>query len=430
MTTLQDVVVLIPFIILLSCCIILTFLTRFIQIRAIPRMFALLFQSFFSTKEGAGKIKAHKALFTAMATTIGVGNIVGPIIAVGIGGPGTLVGYMLATFFGAAATFAEVTFAQKYQDPTKGSDKIGGAMYYLRKVIPLPFVGLYAFAGFIMLLAWSGMQSNALSIILSVYYIPPIATGALLAGITLAVLIGGIKRVGAIAELMVPAMFIMYISAVLWIIASNLQALPAALSDIFTAAFTPQKIGGGISIAALVTTFRWGLARGFHSNESGLGTAAIPHAKAEATSPVDQGMLAVLSVFANGLICILTGLCFIVTGMHTSYGEKSVTLLTNLFSDYLPGIGPVVLIVSMALFVVSTVIGNSYNGSELFRYALGKKQINLYYVFCAASIFLGSLFSVDQIALCADILALPVIIPHSIGLVMMAFAYKSDLTSD
>jgi len=422
----MTIFVLLPFLCLLVGCIILTIQTRCVQIRTIPRMISLLVKSLRSSHEDAQHIKAHKALFTAMATTLGVGNIVGPIIAIGIGGPGTMLGYVLATLFGSAATFAEVTFAQKYQDPSP-HNKTGGAMYYLKKALPSSLVMLYASAGFIMLLSWSAAQSNALSVILSAYHIPPIYTGLCMAVATLIVLIGGIKRIGSLAELMVPPMFIIYICAITWIIACNASSLPSVLRMIVTSSFAPKAFATGSLTAGIVNSLRWGLARGFHSNESGLGTAAIPHSKAQCSQATDQGVLAILSVFSNGLICILTGLAFLLSGMNAHYHSESITVLTKLFNAYLPGIGPLVLIISISLFVITTVIGNSYNGSQLFRYALGKKRINLYYVLCAICIFLGSLFSVNQIAVCVDILALPVIIPHILGLVIMSFTHRKDL---
>jgi len=425
--TLQNLVVFIPFSTLLLCCIILTFRTRFIQIRAIPRMVKLLYKSFTSKTEGTHTIKAHKALFTAMATTIGIGNIAGPIIAIGIGGPGTLIGYMLATFFGSAATFVEVTFAQKYKDAAPAGKKIGGPMHYLKRVFHPSIAYIYATAGFLLILAWSAAQANTIGVILTSYHIPPVYTGIVLSVVTLSILIGGIKRIGAIAELMVPFMFILYSGAVSWILFCNASAIPGAFKSIFTALFTPSELAGGVSLAGIVHTLRWGLARGFNSNESGIGTATIPHSKAEAASAIDQGILSVVSVFSNGILCLLTGLCFLVTDMNADFGTESVAVITRLFSTYLPGFGPPILIVSMALFVVSTVIGNSYNGSELFSYSLGRNRIRIYYALCAASIFLGTLFSVQSISSFVDILSLPVFLPHIIGLLILSFTHKRDL---
>ena len=143
---LQDMVVLGPFFLLLLGSIYLSIQTRFVQVRAIPRMFSLLWQSFFSTEHTNYTIKAHKALFTAMSTTIGVTNIVGPLIAIGFSGPGALLGYMLATLFGSAATFTEVTFALKFKDPAPLKDRIGGPMHYMNKVFPRQSVGSMHFA--------------------------------------------------------------------------------------------------------------------------------------------------------------------------------------------------------------------------------------------------------------------------------------------
>ena len=163
----QDLGVLVSFIVLLGGSIILTIRTRFIQVRAIPRMFSLLWKSFFSTEHSDYTIKAHKALFTAMSTTIGVSNIVGPLVAIGFSGPGALIGYFLATIFGAASTFTEVTFAQKYKDLAPLDKRVGGPMHYLKKVFPAGISTLYAFLGTVLLIAWTGTQANALANILS-----------------------------------------------------------------------------------------------------------------------------------------------------------------------------------------------------------------------------------------------------------------------
>lgn len=413
--------------ILLVCSIILSIKTRFIQLRTVPRMFSLLRESFASTEHSAYTIKPHKALFTAMSTTIGIGNIIGPLVAIGLGGPGAMLGFLLATVFGAASTFAEVTFASKYKDPAPLKDRVGGPMHYMNKVFPSAFSLFYAGCGTILMLFWSGAQANSLAIMLSPYAVPPIVTGGALAVLTTLVMLGGIKRVSAVSEALVPIMFILYTSAMIWIIGCNIGNLGSTLSLIWTSAFEPDVLGAGMMSGGLVQALRWGLAKGFTSNESGMGTATVPHSMAEAHSSVDQGILSIVSVFSNGILSILSGLAILMTGMHNDYGIDSITIITRLFSDYFPIVGPFILLLSATLFVISTLIGNTYNGSQFFAYSLGKKGFYLYYGACALSIFLSSMFSLDVVQDVVDFVAIPVMLVHVLALVILAFTHGKDL---
>ena len=143
------------------------------------------------------------------------------------------------------------------------------------------------------------------------------------------------------------------------------------------------------------SALRWGLSKGYQSNESGIGTATVPHSMAETENPLDQGVLSIVSVFSNGILCTLSGLSVLVTDAYLHYGTDNISIITKLFADYFPGFGPVILLGSVTLFVFSTILGNSYNGSQFFLYIFGKKGLYLYYATCAASIFLLSMFSVD-----------------------------------
>lgn len=427
--TMKDLFILVPFLGLLLGSIILSFKTRFIQIRMIPRMYRLLRDSIKNPHSHAGTIPAHKALFTAMSTTIGISNIVGPLIAIGLGGPGAMLGFLLATIFGSAATFVEVTYAQKYKDPNAKSDldRIGGPMHYLNKVFHPSISYLYAWAALILVVIWSGAQANALSAMLEPYAISPVITGGVLSVMTVFVLIGGIERVSDISTRLVPIMFILYSSAMLWIIGYNIQMLPSTLKLIWNSAFTPTAFAGGATGAALAQSLRWGLARGYQSNESGIGTATVPHSMADADSAVDQGILSIVSVFSNGILCIFSGLAVLMTGLYQEYATDNITLITKLFSSYFPFFGPLILLTSATLFVFSTIIGNGYNGTQFFRYALGKQSLWVYYIACALSIFLSSLFSVDAVWTFEDFLVVPVVLPHIIGIVILAYTHGKDL---
>lgn len=427
MMTLQDIAVLGPFILLLAGSIILSFKTRFIQIRAIPYMIKLLRESFASTEHSKYTIKAHKALFTAMSTTIGIGNIVGPLIAIEFGGAGALIGFLLATVFGSAATFTEVTFAQKFKDPAPLSERTGGPMHYLNTVFSYGVGWVYAASSVVLMLSWSGTQSNTLANLLQPYGVAPGLTGAVLAALTVFILIGGVKRVGNVAEKIVPFMFLLYTSAMLWIIMYNITELPRVFGLIWDSALSPNALKGGVMGAGLLHALRWGLAKGYHSNEAGLGSATVPHSLAETKNPVDQGVLSIVSVFSNGVLCLLTGITILITNIHLDYHVDSIGIITKLFGQYFPGVGPLILLVSATLFVISTLIGNGFNGSHFYQYALGKRGIYLYYALNACSIFACSLISVEYIWEKIDLLVIPIVVPHIIGLIILAFRHSNAL---
>jgi AGCS family alanine or glycine:cation symporter len=222
-------------------------------------------------------------------------------------------------------------------------------------------------------------------------------------------------------------MFILYTSAMIWIIGCNISNFFPTLSLIWHSAFEPDALGTGFMSGSLLQALRWGLAKGYTSNESGMGTATVPHSMAEAHNSIDQGILSIVSVFSNGVLSILSGLAILMTGMHTEYGIESITIITRLFSDYFPLIGPFILLLSATLFVISTLIGNTYNGSQFFSYSLGKRGIYLYYTACALSIFLSSMFRLDLVQDVVDFVAIPVMLIHVLALITLAFTHGTDL---
>jgi AGCS family alanine or glycine:cation symporter len=426
--TISECIVLMPMLLLLLGGIIISLKTRFIQVRAVPHMFRLLRQSFSSTSQSAHTIAAHKALFSAMATTIGISNITGPLIAINYGGPGAMFGYLLATLFGGASTFAEVTFALKFKDPAPAGQRIGGPMYYLKKVFPAFVPFLYALSGSVLLVVWSGSQSNRLASMLSPYNVPHWLSGLLLALFTLFVLIGGIKRVSTVAEKLVPLMFLLYSGTMLWILGCNGSKIPGVLHLIISEAFYPSALAGGIAIASAMRALRWGLAKAFMSNESGVGTATIPHSMADTQNAVDQGILSIASVYSNGLLCLLSGLVVLVTETHKTFEADSLGAITKIFAQYFPFVGPFILLFSATLFVITTVIGNSYNGSQFYSYIFGRHGLVAYFAINALSILAFACISVDFTTQIEDLLMIPVIIPHIIGIVILTFRYHSIIT--
>ncbi|MBD3231914.1 amino acid carrier protein [Candidatus Dependentiae bacterium] len=419
-----DVILLAISLFILSGTIILTFKTRFVQFRMIPEMFKLLFQSFFKKKKQftTDTIPAYKALFTAMSTSIGIGNIVSPIIAIKLGGPGALLGFLLAAIFGSASTFVEVTFALKYRKENLDGTISGGPMQYIKQVLPQSFSMLYAYAGFLTLVVWSSNQANALSDLLKPRGIPGYITGIILAITITYILLGGIQRVGNFSARLVPVMFLLYCFATLWIIIFNIEKLPSTINLIFRSAFTPKAIFGAGTAFGFHTAFRWGLAKGFFANEAGLGFPTIPHSMSQSKTPINQGILSMLSVYSNGFLCLLSGLTVLLTDtwLNSNLGI-GINILAQSLKLYFGSIGIIILMLSALLFAFGTIVGNSYNGSQCFLYATQNQGLKYYYIFIALIIFIGSISEVETLAKITDLCLIPLAIPNVLGIILLAF---------
>lgn len=420
-----DMLMAIPFLMVLLGGVILTVVSRGIQFRGIALMFRLLFRRQDPDADGEQTVGARKALFTAMSTTIGIGNIVGPIIAIGFGGPGALVCYVLASVFGAATTFSEVALAVKYRKTLPDGTIMGGPMQYLRDGISPLVARVYAVGGSVLLLAWSTNQSNTLGSLLLPYGVANAYTGVFLAVTVTVILVGGIKRVAVLNERMVPFMFVLYCSATLWVIGTHYQAIPGVCSLIIRSFLDPRAIGSGIAVHTTLEVLRWGLARAVQANEAGVGTSTIPHSMTASSSALEQGVLAMASVYSNGILCLLTGFTVLVTDRWQQAGAVfDITMLAGIFSDHLPGVGVAALGLSAFLFAFGTIIGNCYNGSQCFLYLVQPKRIIWYQVASGLAVFLGTLFNLEFVWTFIDFLILPVVVPHIVAVVWLVFKGK------
>jgi AGCS family alanine or glycine:cation symporter len=415
--------------IVLGASLLLTIKTRFIQFRKIPHMIRLFFSLIFkrhSEKEGPATVRAHKALFTAMSTTIGISTIVSPFIAMRLGGPGAILGFLLATFLGAAVNFTEVTFALSYRKthPTKGV--AGGPMQYLHDEL-FPFLAKwYAFFTFILMMGWSAAQANQLGSILSSpllgIHIPTWSTGLFLAiGITL-ILLGGIKRIASISAKLVPLMFFLYVGGALWIVGLNIDRLPEIAHMVFASAFSPQAFGSGVIVGGIVSAFRWGVFKGLHSNEAGVGTQTIPHSMAETDGAVDQGILSMIATYSAGFICILSSLVALITGswLNPNLG-LGIDMVAYSFYTYFSTIGLIIVAVSAFLFAFGTILGNSFNGSQCYIYLTKNRYLKLYYLATGILVFAGCIIDVASIWSIVDFMLVPVLVPHILSIVYLSY---------
>jgi alanine or glycine:cation symporter, AGCS family len=412
----------IPYIIVLISSIIITIKTKFIQIRMFPKMLKLFVNNAKqSKKKDELTIKSRHALFTAISTSIGIGNIVGPIVAIKLGGPGALLGFVVAVFFGAATIFAEVSLALTYRKPLADGGFAGGPMQYIKKAFHPAFAKVYGLGVALMLLAWSTSQANTLADILKTYNIPDYATGIFLAILTLVYLIGGIKKIGELSAKIVPLMFILFCTISLWIIFVNAEKLPAIFSLMFKEVFSSKALSG----AGIGLLLRWGIAKGTQASEAGVGTATIPHSMSKTKDPIEQGILAMLSTYAVGFVCILSGLVVLLTDTWQSNIPMGINMLAKSFSMHTPHlIANIVLILCTFLFALGSIIGNSYNGSQGFLYVTKNRFVNWYYFSMGIIIFLGSIFSVELIWSIIDFFVIPVALTNVLAVVYLLFKRK------
>lgn len=406
--------------------IILTVKTGFLQIRALPRFIRLLTQGVkpkltSDGKKVTGSMGSIHALFTAMATTIGIGNIVSPSLAIISGGPGALFWLVFYILIGSATKFTEVVFALHTRIKTEDGHIIGGPMYYLAQVQPWLAVW-YGCAMAFLMAGWSSVQANTIASILAYESIPAWITGLSLAVMVWFVLQGGAQRVGNVAAALVPTMFVCYVSFSLYILLSHPVALLQAFKLIAHNIFTPSAAVSGLTAFGVM---RIGICRGIFITESGLGTASIPHAMADVQKPSDQGILAMFSAGADAFLSLLSGLLVLVTGIWTQ-GEFRSTLVYEVFKNYSPTFGRYILMVSIALFAITTVIGNSFNGRQSFASITNFRWIKLYVLFTIILIMCGSVSNSCLMWEMMDTALIFVAIPNLIGVLYLAFK-KPDL---
>ncbi len=396
------------------------------QFFALPRALSFLTKGLKREQNGSIKtISAAHALFAAMGTSIGIGTIVGPSLAIVSGGPGALFWLLLYAFIGSATKLVEVTFALHFRKKNSEGRIIGGPAAYLRMVHP--WLAIWYGATTLLLFAgWSGIQATALAEILTTYAIPQWLTGFCLSLLVFFVLWGGAHRIGNVASRLVPIMFTIYVSISLWILLGNFELTLAALKLVCTHIFSPCAPVGGFLGASLFIALRQGVYKGVFITESGMGTASIAHSLSDASHPIDQGILAMLSVAADSFLSLLSGLLILISGVWIT-GNYSNTLIYTIFKEYLPNWGPLFFVMSICLFITTTALGNAFNGAQNFAIFTNYRGINFYYAFVALIIFLSSISDVPLIWAIMDLVLPFVALPNLIGIVILAIKYPHVL---
>lgn len=407
----------------------ISFKTRFVQLRFFPALFKTLSSSLSrkAGEEGDHTILPHRALFTAMSTTLGISTIVAPVISIYLGGPGALVGFLLTSIFGSAATYTEVNLSIQHRKKTADGKIMGGPMQYLEYILS-PFAAKwYALCCLTLMTAWSAAQANQLAAILDSpllgdYRTPTFVSGILLAVFVLIILIGGIKRIGAFSSKLVPIMFTLYLGSCLWIIFANIDKMPAIFSTIIQSAISPMALASGTIVGGIVSALRWGIFKGIQSNEAGIGTQTIPHSMAETKDPVMQGALAMLSTYTAGFVAFLSGCVALITNTwQDPHLPLGISMVAASFEQYFSFIGIAIVAGSTLLFAFGTILGNCYNGSQCFGYLSQNRGIHYYFVAATLMVFLGALAEVKTLWSLMDIVLAAMALPHMAGLVLYAF---------
>jgi len=401
----------------------LTFLLKGVQFRAI---FHSLYLAFVKRKEeGAeGDISHFQALMTALAATVGTGNIAGVATAIASGGPGALFWMWMTGLVGMATKYSEALLAVKYRETDAGGRMRGGPMYYIANGLGWKWLGA-VFAVFASIAAFgigNMTQSNSVAAVLeSTFNVPTWITGLILMIATALVIIGGIKSIGRVTSVIVPAMIVLYMAAGIAAILINIDTLPAIIELVFTQAFTPTAAAGGFAGAMVREAVRFGVARGVFSNESGLGSAGIAAAAAQTRDPVTQALVSMTQTFIDTLIvCSITGFVIIGSGMWTS-GETGAALTAVAFSTGLPGeFGAYIVAVGLVLFAYSTVLGWSYYGEKSIVYLFGDKVAMPYRVVFCLFVGIGAVAQLDLVWAISDVMNGLMAVPNLIGLIFLS----------
>ena len=409
-------------ILLVGTGIYLTIRLGLLQVTRLPKAFQLIF----TKDKGHGDVSSFAALCTALAATVGTGNIIVVATAIKVGGPGALFWMWMAAFFGMATKYAEGLLAIKYRTKDANGAVAGGPMHYIllgmgEKWRPLAI--FFALAGVLVALLGIGTFTQVNSITESIQntaQINPAITALILSIFVGIAVFGGLKSISKVSTAVVPFMAIVYILGTLTVILFNIEKIPATLVLIFTSAFSPAAAVGGFAGASIRMAIQNGVARGVFSNESGLGSAPIAAAAAKTNEPVEQGLISMTGTFIDTLIiCTLTGLTILVTGVWSG-DLNGVALTQSAFSTVFSYFGPSLLTIFLVLFAFTTILGWNYYGERCFEFLFGVRFIWLYRVVFVVMVLLGGFIELDMVWIIADIVNALMALPNLIALLVLS----------
>ena len=410
-----------PLLILLSGTgLYLTLRLGFIQIRYLPRALGYLFKK---DKGGKGDVSSFAALCTALAATIGTGNIVGVATAVQAGGPGAIFWMWLVALLGMATKYAECLLAVKYRVRDKNGFMAGGPMYYIERGLGIKWLAKL-FALFGVMVAFFGIgtfpQVNAITYAMQdTFNIPVLVTAIIVTLLVGLIILGGVKRIATASSVIVPFMAILYVTTSLVIILLNIEKVPDAISLIIYSAFDPQAALGGAVGFTVMKAIQSGVARGIFSNESGLGSAPIAAAAAQTREPVRQGLISMTGTFLDTIIvCTMTGIVLVLTGAWNNPELAGATVTNYAFAQGLgTSIGATIVTVGLLFFAFTTILGWCYYGERCFVYLVGIRGVKLYRLAYIVLVGLGSFLHLNLIWIIADIVNGLMAFPNLIALI-------------
>jgi AGCS family alanine or glycine:cation symporter len=415
-------------ILLFGAHLFLTYRLRFIQ-KYVGKAIKL---SVSKDQTGEGDVSQFGALTTALAATIGTGNIVGVATAIGLGGPGAVLWCWLTGVFGMATKYAEALLSVKYRVKTSDGTMLGGPMYALENGLHAKWLAVL-FCIFTSVAAFgigNMVQANSISVMMhETFAVAPYITGGIMAVLTGIIIIGGVKSIAAVCEKLVPFMAFFYVVGCAVILMLNSEYIIAAIALIFKSAFSPQAAGGGFVGASIMIAARYGIARGLFSNESGLGSAPIVAAAAQTKNPVRQGLVSMTGTFWDTVVvCAMTGVVLVSSVLKNPVGLNQLTgaALSKAAFAQIPVLGPIILTVGLLTFVFSTILGWSYYGERAIEYLLGKKVIMPYRIAWVIAVFVGSVNSLALVWDLADAMNAMMAIPNIIALIALSGIIVAD----
>lgn len=445
LSTVDDLVWGVPLMVLiLAGGLLLTVRLGLLQVRKLPLALKWMMKNEEEAEGARGEISSFAALCTALSATIGTGNIVGVATAVGAGGPGALFWMIVAAFFGMATKYSEGLLAVKYRVVAEDGHSLGGPFYYIERGMGAKWkwlAKLFAFFGVCVGLFGIGTfsQVNGIASAVNGFFDPNnqhsvkilpflgkyswsvVIASLILAFCVAAVLIGGVKRIASVSQIIVPFMAIIYVVFVIILVICNITEVPAAIVTIVKAAFNPKAVTGGV-VGSMIVAMQKGVARGIFSNEAGLGSAPIAAAAAQTKEPVRQGLVSMTGTFIDTIvICTLTGLSIVLTGAWQVEGLEGVQVTTYAFQNGLPfpaGVSSFILMLCLVFFAFTTILGWDYYSERCLEYLSGgnMKHVKVYRWIYILAVFIGPYMTVSAVWTIADIFNGLMAIPNMIAL--------------
>lgn len=434
---------------ILAVGLLLTLCTRFMQVTHLGRAFRFMFKN---EEGGEGDVSTFGALCTALSATIGTGNIVGVATAVCTGGPGALFWMIVAAFLGMATKFAECFLAVKYRKIESDGSVLGGPFYYIENGLGKGFKWLAVlFAVFGLCVGLMGIgtftQVNGITSCVNTFFADSATAfsigehsytrATVIAGLVVTifaalVIVGGLRRISKVAEVIVPFMAVLYVAFAVLLLLFNLDKVPAAIGEIIRGAFNPSAVTGG-AVGTMFVAMQKGIARGIFSNEAGLGSAPIAAAAAQTKEPVRQGLVSMLGTFIDTIIiCSMTGLAVVITGAwKVAEIEQGAPTTVYAFQNGLPfppAVSSFVLMVCLAFFAFTTILGWNYYSEKCLQYLVGKRKgvLIAYRIVYILAIFIGPYLTVAAVWNIADVFNGLMAFPNVVALVLLCGVVRKD----